>query len=334
MSKRTATLLLLAALMVATLFGRLGAAAVLGQDPTIPTRTPTPDPNAPTATSPAAQPTATKDDDNNPLPPPVASATATSPAGALPTATATTTGGIVPSATPTGTASATSPATGPGTGPAVGPSGCDDTPTIRAIGLTLVHTGPGEDYAAVAELQPDETRIIIGRAEFATWWQIQATESLIGWVADEEVDEFGNTGRVPLAPPPEINGLTPTPGLIWQPTALPFACTVTPTPTPTFTPTPTATPTATISPEETAAAATVEAVLLRPEGEDGGTGGSASLPGSSEGTDGKRLPDGAAASSPSNWLLPLAGIALVGAGILVALLARSRGVDGGGSSTE
>lgn len=330
MSKRTASLLLIASLLVAALFGRSSVSIVLGQDPTIPTRTPTPDPNAPTATKDAPVATATDSGGNPPptqpsatVPPVAGTATATLPGATVGTATATVDPGA--SATPT--------TTGPETGDAPVPAGCDDTPFVQAIDQTSVFAGPGADYAAVAILLKDETRPIIGRAEFAPWWQILVTETLIGWVFDEAVNEFGNTGRVPLAQAPEINGATPTPGLPWNPTPLPFACTVTPTPTPTSTATATASSTATPTPasaEETAAAATVAAVML--ESEDGG--GTGRLPGSGDDLSGKQLQDAsAAATSPSNFILPLAGIGLIGAGILVALLARTRGAAGPGKES-
>jgi hypothetical protein len=323
MRRRTASLLLLAALLAVVVFGRPGARTALGQDPTIPTRTPTPGASSPTATSPSAPPTAT-DDDTNPPPPATATATATLPFAASLTPTATGTPPAGASLTPTATATLAGALPPPLPGNGVVGVGCDDTPFIRAIDLTLVFAGPGADYAAVAELIKDETRIIIGRAEFAPWWQVQVTETLIGWVADEDVDEFGNTGRVPVAPPPEINGVTPTPGLPWNPTPLPFACTVTPTPTPTPTATPTTTPTPTAAAgaTETAAAATVDAVL-QAGGDTASGGAAAGLPGSSGEGDSKVLPVSESGPPPSSYILPLAGVGLVAAGIIVALLARS-----------
>lgn len=284
--------------------------AALGQDPTIPTRTPTPDPNA------QPSPTATRQEGGTR--PPAATET--------PTATATTAGAQTPLPTATATATTTTGGLQPQAG------GCDDTPIVIALAQIAVYAGPGRDYLPVGGLQPQEIRRIVGRAEFSTWWQIQLDPTNVGWVADEDVDERGNTGSVPLAAPPDINGNTPTPGPLWSPTPRPDICTPTPTPspTPTSTATATATATSTIVPEGAAAGdSSVSGSVATGENADSVSSGRAG--GGNE--QAKPVVDGADEVSTTStgsrasidWLLPLAGVGLIAVGIIVALIARGRG---------
>lgn len=323
--------------------------SALAQDPTIPTRTPTPDPNAPTSAAPTAtsipptsdsgggsQPTAipTATDIPSGVNPPGA-ATATT----VPGATATTASGTLPTSTAT-----------PGTGAEVAPGGtfvvqeCGTQPYVVATTDVLVYAGPGTDYPVLSTLQRPEIRPIVGRAEFAPWWYIQLTPDLAGWVADADVDEFGDTGGVPLANVPLLNGVEPTRGALWQPTPIPFAaCTATPTPSPS--------PTATA----TTAADAAEAVVSNEGGGEGGdsggdqTGpvsvaditaaserGEAEFESNSGALSAKQLQDAeqaiaeatggqASSASPlSGLLIPILGVGLIGAGLVLALMARSR----------
>lgn len=321
-------------------FGVMGHRVALAQqDPTIPTRTPTPDPNKP-----SPSPTATTEDPDNPQPTP----TNTTEAGGSGTAPTATQSAVIPPA------SGGSPI--PGTGsrpgqaaPPVIPGGtiqanpgvigsCSDTPYVRAIQRITVYDGPGIDFAPLTTLERDEMRPIIGRAAFAQWWQILVDNQTIGWVSDNEVNEYGNTALVPIAPPPVINGNTPTPGAPWNPTPLPLlTCVPTPTPSATPTATPTAgndaannaiaggtsdstTPTATlemVSADITGgpAAQTGNPAMAQEENESGSGI-------SSRGSETARV---ASPTSMVNLFLPLAGLALIGGGILLALLSRNHG---------
>ncbi len=200
---------------------------------TIPTRTPTPAPVTPTNT-PQPQPT------NPPQP--------TAPPAATDTP--------VPEATATNTA----------VQPTVDPStllptaeACGEPPTARANNNINVRRGPGTDYDILSTLFAGEVRLITGRAEFAEWWVVELADGREGWVADFTVTVNGYTGNVPLATPPTLNGSTPTPGPLWQPTPQPGCPTATATSAPTATATATATavpPTATREQDDALAATT------------------------------------------------------------------------------
>jgi hypothetical protein len=129
---------------------------------------------------------------------------------------------------------------------------CGFPPTLQAQDTTRIRTGPGADYEIIGRLTYLETRPIVGRAVDSEWWVIQLTEEQIGWVANAVVTVQGNISGVPVLAAPEINGNTPTPGPLWQPTPNPN-CPVTPTitPAPPTTAPETAVPTATAVPTET-----------------------------------------------------------------------------------
>jgi hypothetical protein len=322
------TLFLAMALAFAGAAARLHSARAF--DPSFPTRTPTPETGQP------PNPTATSADPGNPPPAPTQT---TAP------------GATVPAPTGTNVASGTlvvtipsMPTVGLGGTIRVNPGGvgeCSDTPYIRAIERLIVYGGPGADFGPVATLDAEEMRPISGRAGFAQWWQIQIKPNMLGWVTDAEVDEFGNTALVPVVSPPAINGATPTPGTPWNPTPLPLLTCV-PTPTPTATPTGTATPAAADSGGDSGSGAAVtnpqggdaaaEMVLAEIEAtpvgvseEQASPSQQDSAPGTgltSRGSDASRT---AAPTSMTNLLLPLAGLALIGGGIILALLSRNRG---------
>lgn len=336
---------LLAGLLL--ILAALGAgSAAYAQDPTIPTRTPTPGSGG---QQPQPSPTSGSDNGGGSNPPPAATETSAPPPPGAATATATLPGGVAPVASATATA-ATIILTPAGTVPsgtgidgapgAVAADPCLAAPIVRAIDLTLVHAGPGADYPVVGSLNAGEERLIIGRAEYAEWWQIRFIAQdpiLIGWVADEAVDEFGDTGSVPLDDPPLLNGVLPTPGASWQPTPLPPVCTVTPTPTPTetSTPTATATPRGAVSGEggDAAVAAQAEAGTGAPGLSSQGSvegkqaGGAQSQAATSEEAAQEAATTGAASagsSAASSLVVPALGIALIAGGVIVALLSRGK----------
>lgn len=111
---------------------------------------------------------------------------------------------------------------------------CGIPPTVQALGQVNIRSGPGLDYDPIGSLIYLESRPILGRAEFATWWLIELPGNTTGWVANQAVSVQGYTGAVPIVAPPDINDATPTPGPLWEPTPNP-SCTPEPTPTPTNT---------------------------------------------------------------------------------------------------
>jgi hypothetical protein len=333
MHKRVTLIGIIAILLIGTGAIRMRVPLVFAQDPTIPTRTPTPDSNAP----PPPQPT-------NP-PAPTASGNEGSPA-------ATNTpepGQIVNPLPPAGQVTQTPDTSIPGGATAAPQSGsssgirqeessiginpCDETPYIQALSRITVHAGPGLNYPAISTLERDELRPITGRAGFATWWQIQVRPNLLGWVLDEEVAEFGNTASVPIVEPPMLNGITPTPGVAWDPTPLPFVpCLPTETPTPD----PDGVTTTgsdeagggTVQETESGATETAESAgmvngneaLPVPGESDSSLAGGVGV--AERGLAASR--NDTARNNSLNLILPLVGIGLIGAGILLALLARNR----------
>lgn len=338
------SLIALIIVIMAIAFGDTGYRMVLAQqDPTIPTRTPTPDPNQP-----PPGPTATTEDPGNPPEGPANTPDSGSP-GASPTATtqAPGTGSVGGTTTPVAGTS-----TGP-TSPPVplggtiransGQSGsCSDTPYVEAIRRVIVYAGPGIDFGPVATLEEDEMRPIVGRAGFATWWQILVDNKTVGWVADTEVNEYGDTALVPVVAPPAINGNTPTPGAQWNPTPLPLlTCVPTPTATATTTGTPASEPSGIESAaneinEETAGSLDVTATpemvsAIVESAPNSGAGDSVTQPdeeitiGSGVSSRGSEASRAASPTSMMNLVLPLAGLALIGGGIILALMSRTRG---------
>jgi hypothetical protein len=194
------TLVLLATTAVFYLEGaHVPVVLSMGAHQTIPTRTPTPPP--PTATQPSngggTNPTATHT--------PAAAVTPTStllPVNIAPTPV----GGFLPTAVP-----------------------CGSSPTIQTLGATNVRSGPGLEYDVIGELVYLEVRYIVGRAETAEWWLIQFNNGQFGWVSNDIVLVQGYTPIVPIVEAPPLNGSTPTPAALWNPTPFP-SCTVTPVP--------------------------------------------------------------------------------------------------------
>lgn len=194
-----------------------------------------------------------------------------------------------------------------------------------AINTANVYFGPGANYQKIGELAGGEMRPIIGRHNFGPWWQIQFDQRTVGWVADAKVQEYGNTALIPVVAAPNIGGVKPTPGVIWNPTPLPLlTCVPTPAAPPativagaTVPSTPAATPAATggmVTTEITAAAPTfiapgppVNPKADRPES----------------------IPDPQTSRDPistdaMNLALPISGIGLIAGGIILALTSRKK----------
>ena len=330
MSKRSVPikliLVIIAAGMVTT-----HIVSVRAQDPTIPTRTPTPDPNQPPTNPP---PTTDPGDPGEPPPnTPVPGQTVTSEPAASATA-----GGIQATATTGGSAPGLPTSIGASTAGVAG--SCDGSPHIRAIEDLAVHEGPGTDYQEIAKLAQDEFRPIFGRAAFTDWWQIQVATDLIGWVADIGVAEYGNTGIVPIATPPLVNGLVPTPAFLWNPTPLPLlTCVPTPTPTATTTGTPAPLSTPAIMPgaqepgTEPAVNAPPDAVVEvaeRGSAAEEVQAASVSVPEAQQTA--AATGQGDSPTSVTNLIIPLLGLVLIAVGIVLALMTSRRGRDSSGPS--
>ncbi len=295
-------LLIVALLFAATLSISQTA---LGQDATIPTRTPTP--GAGPTNTPDNPPPPTNTPDNPP--PPQATATAT----AVPVNTAT--------ATPI---------------PAEQAEICIDPPTITVRVETIVREGPGDDYPEIEVLAVGEVRSMLGRARYAEWFYIELDDQgNTGWVPDENVDEQGDT-NVPIEPAPPINGETPTPGVPWNPTPQPGCLTPTPTATPTHTPTATATATATTV--ATATATATATPTAEPIGSNTTAGDESAGTGNGEEAV-SEVADSAIptaepletdqASGGALSFLPFVGLALLAAALFLVFYFRSRGAGGG-----
>jgi len=99
---------------------------------------------------------------------------------------------------------------------------CQRPPTAMALGASTVRSGPGIAYDRVGNLTFAEVRIIIGRSQYFSWWQILLANDQAGWIAAEAVDVQGDTSEVPVISPPLLDGSTPEPGPEWQPTVDPI----------------------------------------------------------------------------------------------------------------
>jgi hypothetical protein len=289
---------------------------------TIPTRTPTPEVTPTSPPSGGGNPTATQE-------PPPASTTG-------PTATQ--------AADETTTATATLPVTAPqSSGQFATAQPCGMEPTLQAIsGRTKVRSGPGEDYEDIGSIAYLEVRPIVGRATNAPWWQIALADGTPAWIADAFVTVHGYTGAVPLVPAPALpSGAIPTQGPAWNPTPNPV-CTPESADALSRTPTPTSQPTATrLLQTSTRPASTAtdvpETATTAPIVNAGGAGPevtatavppptsalvSAGNPATQAPTAAPLEADSQAATAlPVDWL-PILGVGLVIAGVIVYFVRR------------
>lgn len=304
----------------------------LAQDQTVPTRTPTPGPATPVPPSPTADSGGGVPGPNPTETSPAPGATATTASGGTrATATRTTSTGK-PSATTVGSQGL--PA-GDAAAAACAP------PTLTARATVFVHSGPGVDYPVVGSLPESEARLIVGRAAFAPWWQVLFIETepqLLGWVQDGNHLFKGNMAQVAVVEPPLLNDVAPTPGALWQPTPPPDICNATATPTATTPSTPPAAPTATAVAAATQPADSGGGAIVVQEGSaaeldtQGSTSGKQLPEGNATAPDEAAANEGTAANSGTassrgamtSLLVPLLGGALIIAGIVIALLSRSR----------
>ncbi len=89
------------------------------------------------------------------------------------------------------------PTTAPG---ASASGGC--TATVNASAGLRVRGGPGTVYAHLYSLPHGTTVPITGRVGDNSWWQVRASDGLVGWVAAEYTDPSGDCRRVPVVQPP------------------------------------------------------------------------------------------------------------------------------------
>lgn len=336
MFRRTLTTLFVLILLGGFAVAAFRAPSTAAQDPTIPTRTPTPDPNAPNP--PPGGGGGGGDNNNgggNNQQPPAATET---PVGGATTATpgpTATSGGPV-NALPGGVVPVGTTASGATTTGVVALDvvelSCGDIPYVMALSRIAVHGGPGIDYSPLTTLERDELRPIIGRAAHAPWWQVQVAVDQVGWVADAEVKVLGSTLNVVVVDDPLLNGVQPTAGAPWNPTPqAPGECELTPTPTATPVDAkesggeagavaaavvegsgPANTPTA--EPEVVVDTESESAVVEEAEG-------NVQLEG--RGVTASRASNSVTANL--GLIIPLAGLALIAAGIALVLMTRGRG---------
>jgi hypothetical protein len=97
---------------------------------------------------------------------------------------------------------------------------CGLPPTYTAKEAISVFAGPGIDYPLAGLLDVEGVRPIVGRAAFVNWWLVQLDESgRAGWVSDDLGTVHGYIERVPIINAPDLNGVAPTPGsTLWSPT--------------------------------------------------------------------------------------------------------------------
>jgi serine/threonine protein kinase/PKD repeat protein/uncharacterized protein YraI len=123
------------------------------------------------------------------------------------------------------------------------------TPVALSGRALVVRVGPGTQYPAIGNTEPDAALTILGISDDLAWYQIALADGTIGWIANNPqfIQTFGNLNIVPNADPPTETPLpTDTPSNTPTPTDTP-----TETPTPSDTPTPTDTPTETPLPTDT-----------------------------------------------------------------------------------
>ncbi|MBN1991420.1 MAG: SH3 domain-containing protein [Anaerolineae bacterium] len=116
-----------------------------------------------------------------------------------------------PIPTPTATRVLSAPAVEDGAAP--GENSSDSTasvpssnqPSLVAPGAVNIRSGPGVNYGVIGTLNAGTAVSIVGRNADASWWQIEITTGIIGWVSDAVVSA-SNTGGVPVVetpPPPQ-----------------------------------------------------------------------------------------------------------------------------------
>lgn len=221
------------------------------------------------------------------------------------------------------------PTPGPFWNPTPSPAcACFTPPSLQPLfEPTNVRGGPGSDYEVIAIVTRRDMSLIIGRYAFGEWWQIQLEDGRSGWIVNSAVQVYGYTGLIPTVEPPLINGATPTPGPVWNPTPIP-GCLVTATPTTTAahqaTPLP---PTATLTPAAAAATPTATTATTAVPTAEGAATATVQPATTAAPLPTPTSPVVAPEGRNTNWLL-IAGGALVVTGLAGFILTRNRGAAG------
>jgi len=102
--------------------------------------------------------------------------------------------------------------------PQAGP--CGLPPTFTTQEAVTVYAGPGTAYPLTGLIGEDEVRPIVGRAAFLNWWLLQLDgNGRAGWISDDLGAVHGFIEQVPIINAPDLGGAAPTPGSsLWQPT--------------------------------------------------------------------------------------------------------------------
>jgi uncharacterized protein YgiM (DUF1202 family) len=114
------------------------------------------------------------------------------------------------------------------------PSVTPSSPVLVAAYNANVRYGPGEEYPVVDFLLAGQSADIVGRYDdtpIGTWWLIQRTQGINGWIWSGAVEVSGSTVGVPVLEKPPTPTPTKGPSKTPGPTSAPSA-------TPTETPTP------------------------------------------------------------------------------------------------
>lgn len=94
-------------------------------------------------------------------------------------------------------------------------------PTSSAINA---RSGPGPNYAILAELTEGQAYAVAGRHHGFAWWAVTLPDGSIGWVWDNVVSVSGNVAAVPLLEAPPLNGVVPDTDQDWTPTGTSPPC--------------------------------------------------------------------------------------------------------------
>lgn len=82
------------------------------------------------------------------------------------------------------------------------PAGC--TATVTAPAGLRVRSGPGTRYEHLYSLPNGTTVPIVGRTGDNDWWQVRASDGLVGWVSAEYTDPSGDCRAIPVVQPPSL----------------------------------------------------------------------------------------------------------------------------------
>ncbi len=140
---------------------------------------------------------------------------------------------IIPNPSPTATRVLAAPQSNEGSGASAGgdsQTGAQSAPAsgnqpqLVAPEPVNIRSGPGLNYPIIGRLNPNTTRPIVGRNGDASWWQIEITNDITGWVSDTIVN-VSNADNVPVVEVSALPAPSPVP-------AQPAAAKLPPTPKP------------------------------------------------------------------------------------------------------